>query len=469
MRDGAAEYVLRHRDVELLRFTWSGLSRPHIVSRNRSAKRLLPIPFGSKATDAALEDWLNSRTSPMGRHFMRDLMGVLGLNMRGLDFHRRALGFSKGLSLNDVHWVVPADFTGSWADCNLYDNHFSEAMAEIAFTGHGALGPDEATTSPEMTTNGMLPKCWRREADGIYLYKGATGTRGEGLEPYSEYYAAQVAEALGFNQVSYDLVRFKGRLCSKCRLFTSNRFGFLPASRLPQREAIVGEPHFVESFLLDAITFNTDRHFGNFGFLVDNDVNEIAGAAPVFDNGYGLLPHFDIPADDAERGFRGIKAYLSNQHSSLLESWLAFPYELDTALLKRIENLKHFRFKRHKHYNLPEERLRVLEKLIRTRAGDILKFGKNADGLLKIPIENDGINPKGGLSDDGIKGGGLSPIEERAVQAILRNSQITARELANLLGVKQRQAERIVAALKTKAGLRRRGSRKVGEWCFNFQ
>lgn len=228
----------------------------------------------------------------------------------------------------------------------------------------------------------------------------------------------------------------------------------------------MGEPHFVESFLLDAITFNTDRHFGNFGFLVDNDANEIAGAAPVFDNGYGLLPHFDIPADDAERGFCGIKAYLSNQHSSLLESWLAFPYELDNALLKRVENLKHFRFRRHKHYNLPEERLGVLEKLIRTRADNILKFGKNADGLLKIPTENDGINPKIELLDDGIKGEGLSPIEERAVRAILRNSQITARELANLLGVKQRQAERIVAALKTKAGLMRRGSRKVGEWYF---
>ena len=98
---------------------------------------------------------------------MRDLMGALGLNMRGLDFRRRALAFSKGLSLNDVYWVVPKDFAGTWKACNLYDNHFSEAMAEIAFTGRGRLDPGEATTSPEMTTNGMLPKCWRREADDV--------------------------------------------------------------------------------------------------------------------------------------------------------------------------------------------------------------------------------------------------------------------------------------------------------------
>ena len=70
---------------------------------------------------------------------------------------------------------MPDDFSGTWAEFNLYDNPFSETMAEIAFTGHGKFDPRKASTSPEMTTNGMLPKCWVREADGIYLYKGGTG------------------------------------------------------------------------------------------------------------------------------------------------------------------------------------------------------------------------------------------------------------------------------------------------------
>jgi len=38
--------------------------------------------------------------------------------------------------------------------------------------------------------------------------------------------------------------------------------------------------------------------------------------------------------------------------------------------------------------------------------------------------------------------------------------------LAEMLGVKKRQAERVMAALKTKAGLRRRGADKNGEWYF---
>ena len=38
--------------------------------------------------------------------------------------------------------------------------------------------------------------------------------------------------------------------------------------------------------------------------------------------------------------------------------------------------------------------------------------------------------------------------------------------LADILGVKQRQAQRIVASLKKKANLTRRGARKNGEWHF---
>lgn len=71
---------------------------------------------------------------------------------------------------------------------------------------------------------------------------------------------------------------------------------------------------------------------------------------------------------------------------------------------------------------------------------------------------NDGVN-------DGVKLA-LNATEEKAVKAILQNNRINALELAEQLGVKKRQAERVVAALKTKAGLKRRGADKNGEWYF---
>ena len=471
--------ILKHRDKELLRFDWIGDVRVRIVSVNDAERRFLPLEFGKERLDCSedalrypLEDWLVSRSAPVGRHFMRNLMESLGLNINSPAYHRKALEFSKGLSLNDVYWVVPDDFSGTWAEFNLYDNPFSETMAEIAFTGHGKFDPRKASTSPEMTTNGMLPKCWVREADGIYLYKGGTGFDGryhhavEGLEPYSEFYAAQVAEALGFRHVKYELAKYKGRLCSKCRLFTSDRFGYLPASKLPDRDVILDDARFCELFLFDAVIFNVDRHLGNFGYLIDNDTNEIVDVAPIFDNGYGLMPHLEVSARSAENNYYAIRNYLRDKRPALFPAWLDFPYALTEELQNRLARLEKFRFKKHRHYNWSDERRVALSEFLQKRISDIRCFGREADKKSEqslvaeslISSENVGVRP---ASDSG-----LSPSEQRAAMLILRNSSVTEVEIANQLGMTVRQVERIVASLKVKAGLQRRGTDKAGEWCF---
>ena len=41
--------------------------------------------------------------------------------------------------------------------------------------------------------------------------------------------------------------------------------------------------------IFDAIICNTDRHYGNFGFLIDNKTNKIIEPAPLFDHGNSLF------------------------------------------------------------------------------------------------------------------------------------------------------------------------------------
>lgn len=66
----------------------------------------------------------------------------------------------------------------------------------------------------------MLPKAWRFKKSGIYLYKGGTsGAANAGNEPYSEYYACQIAK-MGINCVKYNLENWKGILASTCKIFT---------------------------------------------------------------------------------------------------------------------------------------------------------------------------------------------------------------------------------------------------------
>ena len=60
----------------------------------------------------------------------------------------------------------------------------------------------------------------------------------------------------------------------------------------------------------------------------------------------------------------------------------------------------------------------------------------------------------------------VSEAEEMTAKALLRCPKTTAAALATLLKVTPRQAQRVIASLKVKAGLKRRGGRKNGEWYF---
>jgi len=105
-------------------------------------------------------------------------------------------------------------------------------------------------------------------------------------------------------------------------------------------------------------------------------------------------------------------------------------------------------------------------------ANAIEDLHRHDDGVNDVINEPDvGINVGINHSDDvindvindAIK---LTAKEEIAVKAFIREPRLSAAKLADLIGVKQRQAQRIITSLKDKAGLKRRGARKNGEWYF---
>ena len=93
------------------------------------------------------------------------------------------------------------------------------------------------------------------------------------------------------------------------------------------------------------------------------------------------------------------------------------------------------------------------------RQGDVTNVGVNKPDV--------GTNHGDGVINDVINGViKFTEKEEIAVKAFIRDPRLSAARLADLIGVKQRQAQRIIASLKNKAGLKRRGARKNGEWYF---
>lgn len=446
--------ILKHRDCEVLRFEWRDPFGVRIVSVSPSAKRFLPLEMKGEATDEALWAWLRHRTIPRNRRNVEVLLSELGLDAKDV---RGIIGICRGLSLNDVHWVVEEDFKGTWAECNLYDNRFSETVARLAFNGSGSHPESrEWTSSPELTTNGVLAKCWRRVGGEVVLYKsGSEGAANAGFEPYSEFYAAQLAKAMGLPHVEYGLAKFKGRLCSTCSLFTSEKYGYLPAGRLISKATALLDPRFANIFLFDALILNTDRHLGNFGYLVDNDTNRIVGPAPIFDNGYGLFSRALDRKGNADDEFDDLLKFATRIEPSLYRTWLGFPGGITGDMLKCLKRLRGFRFTRHHNYNLSSRRLSAIEDFLQKRIYEIVKYGEKADEFINLSKYRVGIKTKN-IPTSGV----LNAIKEN----IKADPYITVVELAELLQVTMRTIERRLGELRATGEVRRIGARKNGYW-----
>jgi hypothetical protein len=364
--------------------------------------------------------------------------------------------------LNDVYWVAGNDFRGTWAEVNLYENPFSEAISLVAFSG---VGPDfrgEWTSSPEFTTNGMLAKCWRRIGTDVVLYKSGTdGASNTGFEPYSEYYAAQIADVLGLDHVAYNLSRFKGKLCSTCKLFTSDKYGYVPSGRLISRDEALADPRFANIFFFDALIFNTDRHMGNFGYLIDNDTNEIAGAAPIFDNGYGL---FSLALDregDTHDEFCDLRKFVKRVNPALYMKWLGFNGGLTKDMLDKVKALKGFRLKRHPRYNLTPRRIDAINDFLQKRVNSILEYGEKADDLLSITEEPFTVNP---MTDEAECTVSSDSLAYQIKQNMRADPFITTAELAEILNVSPRWVARKMKDLQATGEIKRIGADKNGHW-----
>ena len=198
------------------------------------------------------------------------------------------------------------------------------------------------------------------------LYKAGGKRAGQGLMPYSEHLANQVARAMGIDAVIYGLAWWRGELCSTCELFNSKDVSFVPLYHAPPRQRLgrlgldsaleffygispQASTAFVSMLAFDSIIANKDRHFGNYGVLRANATGEVLGMAPLFDHNLSLFcdePNSAFSVEqlvDAER--RYASAFGSNLRGQIgevlepsliegLEALVDFEFELDDELLR---------------------------------------------------------------------------------------------------------------------------------------
>lgn len=167
--------------------------------------------------------------------------------------------------------------------------------------------------------------------------------------------------------------------------FTNQTYGYLPiynfltsneikkdkADLLNTIAKIYTDKKLKDMLLFDAIIYNSDRHLGNFGMLINNNILEIIKPAPIFDNGFSIMKFL-------------METELSNIENAFKDKCYFFGYNFDEQLLlsaekrhlESLKNLSQFEFIRHSEFNLDEVWLQSIENHIRKRAEKVINYLK---------------------------------------------------------------------------------------------
>lgn len=309
---------------------------------------------------------LSSQLLPKGikeSSFKKDFANWLGSRIS-----RRASGYwydkkvNALLSLNDCYYVLKASDERTWDELSLYRNKWNKNVQAAAINGR-EFNINSSALSPEFCTDGMLRKCWIKENDKIKLVKSQNQSS---LQARGEFLASQVAKAMDLECVKYELSGIKDCIenCI-CENFCDEKIGFVAIWRLLESNAnyeqyaraareLFGAERFDDMIIFDALIANKDRHYGNFGFLIDNDTNEILRPAPIFDSGYCAFRHRELwqlsrqwLEIEQNRTYglsmnSALKLSMSERHIKMLEKLYDFSFEkselIDDDELEKYEN-----------------------------------------------------------------------------------------------------------------------------------
>lgn len=385
MTRGTRTYTLKIYDKPLIDFdvkydAFGGLN-VHIKDIDQQNAHLLPLNIITQQSEKGLSSWLEGRTIPKNRAFVEEILraaGLTGNDIIGI------LDISKGLSINDSYWIDDGKEQVSFDDINLYDNEFDEVLGLVAYTGYTPSQKHKAGLSTEWTLGGQFPKAIRRIDDELYLFKaGLSGARNLGKEPYSEYFAAQVAERMGLEHVPYDLQMWKGKLASVCKIMNSKSVSLVPFfiaggdARFPAALSILNvvdtemADKYRSMIVYDALICNRDRHGGNFSVLRDNETGRVLGMAPLYDHNLSLF------AQDDETDYDHL---LERSNLHFLPATANIPFNdmagivMGTQQHKQLRKMIGFQFENHPTFPVAQDRLDAFNRYIEQKTRELLEI-----------------------------------------------------------------------------------------------
>ena len=178
--------------------------------------------------------------------------------------------------------------SGAFADVSLNGRNLTVQNAEL-------LQPRDA--AGDVGTQGVAPKAWIRENGSFYLLKN-----GDERDVKAELLASKIARCFRVESVPYEPSTFAGKPVSRSRIITSEDESLVSmeavdvycANHSLDRDAFVLKKdaygyHMMN--LIDYLVGNTDRHWGNWGFLVHSDTNKLEKLHPLMDFNKSFLSY----------------------------------------------------------------------------------------------------------------------------------------------------------------------------------
>ena len=247
--------------------------------------------------------WCASRVLPPNRKYAKEILSSIGAGQANTDRERALISLAyHGLTLTDVYWVKGCREQITYDEINLFDHSLSDAFVEVSLRGKALTAQNArmiaaGDTAGDVTTGGAAPKAWVRRNGTFYLLKD-----GDEKEVDAELLASRIARCFEAEQVLYEPFLYDGQKVSCSQLMTSKERSIVPmehveiyaANHDTDLHSLVRQVDlrgYCMMNIIDYLVGNTDRHWGNWGFLMDNKTNRPLRLFPLMDFNKAFLAY----------------------------------------------------------------------------------------------------------------------------------------------------------------------------------
>lgn len=310
--------------------------------------------------------WCASRVLTLDRKYAKEIMNSIGAAQVSTDKERALIAISyHALSLTDVYWVRNRSEKISFDDINLFNHSLSGAFSDVSLAGKQLTAENSELIDPsdaagDVATDGVAPKAWIKENGKFYLLKD-----GDVRDVEAELLASKIIDCFRISHVSYERSEFDGKTVTKSEIITSPDKGIVSLQyvdiycsnhSLNLEKLVLSKDGYAYHMMniVDYLVGNTDRHWANWGFLVDNNTNKIGKLYPLMDYNKAFLS-YDTPEgarclttssgiSQRKAAEKGVAAVGLNQISEIDPSWFKNE-KIKEMFFKRLGILKEIAIK----------------------------------------------------------------------------------------------------------------------------